>query len=257
MNKADDFEKVKMAVDNLQQTLEDDGWEDMGSNAEDWLVAYASDYDYLHEDNIIDDDRWVSSEDYDEAEETIKELHAKIEELEEIDVISQLKTLITEKMGQKAFEAWLMNPQERRGEFFQKLQNDLKNEIGALRLTAEHQHRRHQAMKADVALPMKECATTPLPKWTLMRDMPNTFHDALKMIMECENQRYEDNEKARQIISDYQSDLDRSLKIREETERERAGLVERLRTHLETSGRKQCVARGRLMMLKKEHYDKM
>jgi|TARA_R110000824_G_scaffold135413_1_gene298709 FtsZ-binding cell division protein ZapB len=34
---------------------------------------------------------------------------------------SQLKSLITEGMGQKAFEAFLMNPQERRGELFQAL----------------------------------------------------------------------------------------------------------------------------------------
>jgi peptidoglycan hydrolase CwlO-like protein len=37
---------------------------------------------------------------------------------------SQLKSLITEGMGQKAFEAWLMNPQERRGEVFQALARD-------------------------------------------------------------------------------------------------------------------------------------
>jgi chromosome segregation ATPase len=74
---------------------------------------------------------------------------------------SQLKALITEGMGQKEFEAWLLNPQERRGEFFQTIakqhndfshqvqhltaeKKDLKNEIGALRLAAEHQHRQNQ-----------------------------------------------------------------------------------------------------------------
>jgi hypothetical protein len=40
------------------------------------------------------------------------------------DKESQLKSLITQDFGQEAFEEWLMNPQERRGAYFQELEAD-------------------------------------------------------------------------------------------------------------------------------------
>jgi hypothetical protein len=43
-----------------------------------------------------------------------------------VSVGGDLKSIITEGMGQKVFEAWLMNPQERRGEFFQNQQKEIK-----------------------------------------------------------------------------------------------------------------------------------
>ena len=48
-----------------------------------------------------------------------------------------------------------------------------------------------------------------LPEWTLMRDAPKTLAEAMKMIMECENQRLEDNEKAREIIDTKNEEIDR------------------------------------------------
>ena len=40
-----------------------------------------------------------------------------------------------------------------------------------------------------------------LPEWTLMQDAPETFAEAMTMIMECETQRYEDNETSRENYS--------------------------------------------------------
>ena len=45
-----------------------------------------------------------------------------------------------------------------------------------------------------------------LPEWTLMRTAPKTLAEAMKMIMECENQRFEDNEKARELVGKLQAE---------------------------------------------------
>jgi hypothetical protein len=58
-------------------------------------------------------------------ETAIQGLKDEIEVLANCDQVGDLKQIITEGMGQKEFEAWLMNPQERRGEFFQNLQKQV------------------------------------------------------------------------------------------------------------------------------------
>ena len=63
--------------------------------------------------------------------------------------------------------------------------------------------------------------TEQLPEWTLMRGAPKNFAEAMTMIMECENQRYEDNENARNIISELRETKNEELKREIEELKER------------------------------------
>jgi hypothetical protein len=141
---------MKLMVAEVEKTIEqNDDYvclpnECMG----DWLSDNALDFGYIHEHYVDEDERWVSADEHGELLEKFEKLGQKYVDVDEHKKLTeyaanllvkyermeermegQLKEIITEGMGQKNFEAWLMNPENRRGEFFQNLQKetDLQN----------------------------------------------------------------------------------------------------------------------------------
>jgi hypothetical protein len=103
MKKADGFEKIQMAVDNLKQGMEDECWVNMNEGAEEWLSANADDHGYVEMGETGTAQTWLydNAEDhgyYHEDEDSVREddLKDEIDKLKEAheDDIEKLKEII-------------------------------------------------------------------------------------------------------------------------------------------------------------------
>jgi CRISPR/Cas system-associated exonuclease Cas4 (RecB family) len=99
-----EFEKVKMAIDHLEQTLEDGGWVNMNEEAQDWLSDNAEDHGYVNMGLEAQD--WLSEN---------AEYHGYVDEDLLADAISEQDRLkdendeLTEKVKNTVKEAEKLN----------------------------------------------------------------------------------------------------------------------------------------------------